>query len=139
MTTDIIKKKSRLLIKKTIVANSHSIMTPEIFKNINSQIIKDRKKLVPDKKKRIAVIRLARSKSLSFDDALQLINKAEKGFVVQKAQEKLNTKERRKLAKESLKLALSFAKEYLSTNQTRKKLWVSMVSGGGGPGTGKRR
>ena len=65
MTSVIIKKKNRLLTKKKIVADPYSTITPEIFKNINSQIIKERKKLVPDKKKRMAVIRLAKSKSLS--------------------------------------------------------------------------
>ena len=139
MTSVIIKKKNRLLTKKKIVADSYSTITPEIFKNINSQIIKERKKLVPDKKKRIAVIRLAKSKSLSFDDALHIINKAEEEFAVQKAQEKLAAEGRKKLTKKSLRLALSFAKQYPSINQTRKKLWVSIVSGGGGPGTGKKR
>lgn len=134
MTTVIIKKKNRRLVKKTIAANPYPIATPEMFK-----IFKELKKLVPNKNKRMAVISLAKSKFLSFDDALQIINNAENEFEVQKAQEKLVIKERRKCAKKSRKMSLKFAAQIPSTYQTRNKLWVSFVSGGGGPGTGKRR
>lgn len=134
MTTVIIKKKNRRPIKKTVDASPRPKPSPEMFK-----VFIEQKKLVPNKKKRLAVICLVKAKSLTFDDALQIINKAEEEFESQREQEKLAAKERKKLAKNKRKLALKFVKSIPTGNLTKKKLWVSIVSGGGGPGTGKRR
>lgn len=138
MTTVIIKSKNRRPIKTSVDASPRSITSPDMFK-VAKELVKERKQLVPDKKKRLAVTSLVKARSLTFDEALQLINEAEKEFEAQTEREKLATKERRKLAKRSRKKASKFFKSIPTSNQTKNKLWVSIVSGGGGPGTGRRR
>lgn len=88
MTTVLVKKKDGQLIKKSVTASARPKATKEVVAEIRQEI-NERKKLVPNKMKRMAVISLAKFKSLSFLDALQIINKADEKFVVQKTQQKL--------------------------------------------------
>ena len=70
---------------------------------------------------------LARLKSISFVEASHLIDQVKKG--------KSSKVIRRWLSKEIMKEVSKFR----VSSPVRKKTWVSIVSGGGGPGTGKRR
>ena len=110
------KKKNGQIIESIVEESLRPKVTPEMSAEIN-QAIKEHKKLVPNRAKRKAVINLAESRTLSFIDAMLIINHAEEKCVQAKVKEKPAFKERKKLTRKIKKSRPSYEDEQ------RKKEW----------------